>query len=291
MPSSNKNHQTFLSNRLMVLLKNTGDMALKRRARRIVEELDPRDGDNILDVGCGDGYYLHLLSNLGMKLKLTGTDFDPLALASAKRNLKGKNIPFVQADLMKKLPFKDRIFDKIVMSEVAEHLPNDLKGLKEVKRVLKKEGTMVLTVPNYNFPFLWDPINWVLQNVFGTHIKSGFWAGIWNQHIRLYKPEQIKNVVEAAGFNVSLAEPLTFWSLPFNHNLMHFAAKKLYGGNLSREIIKAVSKFEITSKKSGIFNYAFKFVNFVDKLNDLWTPKSWGVGIFILAKKKPGIKN
>jgi len=78
-------------NRLEILLKNTGDMALKRRARNIVEELKLRNGDRILDVGCGDGYYLHLLSNLGLNLKLFGTDYDEVGLNNARNNL-NKNI-------------------------------------------------------------------------------------------------------------------------------------------------------------------------------------------------------
>ena len=96
-----------INNKLNKLLENTGDMALKRRARRMVEEINPKDGDIILDVGCGDGFYLHILSCLGVKLKLVGTDYDNKALNSAKKNLRGKRIRLVQADLMSKLPFKN----------------------------------------------------------------------------------------------------------------------------------------------------------------------------------------
>jgi ubiquinone/menaquinone biosynthesis C-methylase UbiE len=131
--------------KLEKLLDHVGDIALRRRARKMIIALDPKPGDKILDVGCGDGFYLFLLSNLGIKLNLFGTDFDPLALKSAKLNLKG--IPLKQADLMRKLPFKDNFFDKVVMSEVAEHLPNDVKGIKEIKRVLKKGGILCLFPP------------------------------------------------------------------------------------------------------------------------------------------------
>ena len=192
------------------LLENTGDMALKRRAQRIIEGLELRKGDKILEVGCGDGYYLHLLSNIGIPLKLHGTDFDKEGLKKAKKNL-GKKILLYHADLMKKLPFNNNTFDKIIMSEVAEHLPNDVKGLKEVYRVLKKGGILCLTVPNHSYPLFWDPLNWVLEHLFDTHIKSGFLAGLWNQHERLYTSRQIKKVLEKAGFGVKKVESLTFW--------------------------------------------------------------------------------
>src|SRR5258706_5378635 len=114
------NKQKTINNKLDVLLENTGDMALKRRARKIILAVDPQKNEKILDIGCGDGYYLHLLSNSGVPLNLTGTDYDEVGLEKARKNL-GKKIPLYQGDLMKKLPFKNGQFDKATMSEVAEH--------------------------------------------------------------------------------------------------------------------------------------------------------------------------
>ena len=273
--------------KLEKLLSNTGDMALKRRARRIIEEIDPQPKDRILEVGCGDGFYFHLLSNLGIKnISLTGCDVDNNALKSAKRNLKGKKIKLLYADLMKKLPFKSQSFNKIIMSEVAEHLQDDVKGLKEAKRVLKKGGILVVTVPNANYPFFWDPVNWTLEHLFLTHIKEGFWAGIWNQHLRLYKPEEIEKAVKKAGFKVEKVESMTFWCLPFNHNLMHYAAKKLYGGGLDEKTSKSISKFETKRKSSKLsIKFAFDAVNTTDKLNDILSFNNWGVGVIVLGSK------
>src|SRR5260221_11544779 len=114
---------------LTALLSHVGDMALKRRARRIIEELDLHDGDKVFDVGCGDGFYLHILSHLPIRLQLTGSDYDPVGLHGAKRNISGKKIPLIQADLMHKLPFKANTFNKVVMTQVAEHLPDDVHEL------------------------------------------------------------------------------------------------------------------------------------------------------------------
>lgn len=274
-----------LTNKLNKLLENTGDMALKRRARRIIEEINPQDGDKILEVGCGDGFYLHLLSNLGIKLNLTGADFDKRALESARKNLGRKKIKLYLADLMKGLPFKDKTFDKIVMSEVVEHLPDDVKGLNEVKRVLKKGGTLVLTVPNHNYPFFWDPVNWILEHFFGTHIKSGFWAGIWNQHLRLYSPEEAKKVVQKAGFSIKIVESVTHYSLPFNHNILNLAARMLYGGRMNPQLVQDISKFSTGKKRKISFvTVVFDFVDKIDKLNNGVTDKS-SVSVFIKATK------
>jgi len=275
-----------IKNKLKSLLKNTGDMALKRRAGIIIEELDLHGGEKIIDVGCGDGYYLYLLSNLGLKLNLTGVDFDKKALESARKNLKGKKVRLVHGNLMSKLPFADSFFDKAVMSEVVEHLPNDVKGLKEAKRILKKNGTLVITVPNANYPFLWDPVNWLLEKLFSTHIKSGFWAGIWNQHLRLYKPREIKKVIQGVSLKVMKLQSLTFWSLPFNHYFINLGARILAQPKKIKLMTCGANKFSTMTKKSPLVQLFFYLSTQVDRLNDFWVPKEIGVSLFVKATKK-----
>ncbi len=270
---------------LEILLSSVGDMALKRRARKLIEGIDPQPNDNILDLGCGDGFYLHLLSSLHMKVKLTGSDYEKISLDAARRNLKNKKIPLLVGDLMKKLPFKDSAFDKIVMSEVAEHLPDDLKGFKEIYRILKPGGILCLSVPNANYPFLWDPVNYCLEYLFKTHIKSGFWAGLWFGHIRLYKPDQIRGVVEKAGFNVEKVQSLTWWCLPFNHCLVNLVARFLWGGKLSPQVASSLNKYEKKDNKPWFIRFAFGIVNRIDSLNDFYQPVDRGVGIFLKATK------
>ena len=268
------------------LLSNTGDMALKRRARRIITELAPQPGEKVIDIGCGDGYYLHLLSNLGIsKLQLSGTDFDIKGLEKTKFNLKNPQIKIFPGDLMKRLPFSDNYFNKAVMSEVAEHLPDDIKGLKEVCRILKPNGVLCLTVPHANYPLLWDPINWMFERFFNIHVKSGFFAGIWNQHIRLYQPLQIKLILEKAGFKVEKLESLTFWCLPFNHYLVNLVARYLHHQYVKGTPNISLNKFTTYPSRPTLFNFAFSLVNWIDHLNDVWTPKDTGVSIFIKAIK------
>ncbi len=268
------------------LLQNTGDMALKRRAKNIIEGLNLNDGDKVLDVGCGDGYYSHLINNLGVKVNQTGTDYSKYDLERAKKNLANPKIKLVFGDLMKKLPFQDNTFDKVVMSEVAEHLPEDVKGLKEVRRVMKKGGTICLTVPCHDYPFLWDPINWLLEKFLNRHIKSGFFAGLWNQHIRLYSVPEIKKVAEKAGFEVETAKALTWWCLPFNHYIVNATARLLAHGNISADTRKALSKYTKNPKRGLVLNLAFGLANTIDRLNDLFPVQNHGVAVFVKAIKK-----
>lgn len=269
--------------KLRYLLANVGDMALKERAKNIVLGLGLRYRDRILDVGCGNGYYLYLLNNLGIKVSLTAVDSDDNALKSAKEIVDGKNIKLLRADATK-LPFKDSSFDKVLMSEVIEHIEDEKKALFEIRRVLKPNGLLILTTCNIDYPFFWDPINWILQHFFNTHIKNGFWAGIWNQHIRLYKMDQLKKIVTSRGFSVEKIEPLTFWCIPFNHHLVNFMARLFYSDKLPKNISRGINKFD-SGKQTPLVKFVFWLINKIDSLNSLFPQKS-GVSIFIKASKK-----
>lgn len=271
-----------LQTKLEKLLENVGDMSLKRRARRIIEEINPKKDEKILDLGCGTGYYLFLLSNLPISLNLTGLDNDKKALDEAKTTLKKRKIEFVLGD-SHTLPFKDNTFDKVVASEVLEHLVDDERALREIFRILKPNGIIIISVPSINYPFFWDPINWILQRLFNMHIKRGFFSGIWNDHLRLYRLQDIRKKFEKAKFKVLSSEELTFWCLPFNHYLVNLVARLLYDIKIVPQVADMISKFK-EIKKPFILNLAFKFVNFVDKVNEIFPQKS-GVSILVSAAK------
>lgn len=268
--------------KLEKLLENVGDMALKRRARKIVEELNPKEGEKILDLGCGTGYYLFLLSSLPVKLDLTGFDHDIKALKEAEHFLKGRKIEFVLGD-SHVLPFKDNTFDKIVASEVLEHVADDKQVLGELYRVLKRKGVLIISVPSINYPFLWDPTSWIFQHIFGTHIKKGFFAGIWNQHVRLYERNDLKVKFEKSGFKILIIQELTYWCLPFNHYIVNLVARLLYDIKISKKMADKLSKFKVT-KKPFLIDSAFRLVSLFDGLNEVY-PHRNGVNIFVKAEK------
>lgn len=266
------------------ILANTGDLCLKRRAKLLISELNPQKKDRILDIGCGDGFYLYLLSNLG-DFNLTGIDDNFLSIKAAKKQLNGKKINFVVGDIFK-MPFEQKTFNKIISSEVLEHLPNDVDGLLTMKKVLKDDGLLFITVPNLKFPFFWDPINYILQNFFKTHIKSGFWAGVWNMHLRLYTNDGLKNVVKKAGFKIKKFEYVTHYGLPFNHYLTNIGFRIRTSDNVSEEVKKSMSKFEKNDKETW-FTKVLRIINWFDKRNDKkFGPNVSTVGLFLVAQKK-----
>jgi SAM-dependent methyltransferase len=98
-----------------------------------------------LDVGCGTGYTLSLLESA------EGVD----AFEEAVRLCHGRGLKNVRLADAQKLPFPERTFDRAICLDVLEHVPNDNAALREIRRVLKPGGTLVLTVPAYRW--LWGP--------------------------------------------------------------------------------------------------------------------------------------
>ncbi len=265
------------------VLRNVGDMSLKRRARKIIDGLELKNGEKILDLGCGDGFYIHLLTQLPVNLDITGFDYDDIVLKNARKNIGNNKIKLISGTA-EKTPFKNESFNKIIMTEVLEHVGDDKKAMKEVHRILKKNGTLVLTVPSYDFPFLWDPLNWILQKGFNKHIHGiGFFAGIWAYHIRLYKQKDLEKIMKQAGFKLEQSEQLTTRSLPFNHYLVNLVARFLYSFKPPAKYSDPISKFKDV-KKPSLIRLAFFVVNLFDKLNDIF-PGKYGLNIYIKAGK------
>ncbi|GIW59911.1 MAG: hypothetical protein KatS3mg087_0977 [Patescibacteria group bacterium] len=272
------------------LLYNTGDMALKRRAQTILNGLDIQDTDKVLDAGGGDGFYTKLVHSLSAA-QITLFDFDPRALDSARQNLQGLDRIAIQQGSVMELPFPDNTFDKIICTEVLEHVPDDNLAMRELLRVLKPGGKLAVTVPNHNFPFLWDPVNWIAQNIFHKPIKKSpfddFFAGIWYGHTRLYQVDSLHDQLRQAGFRVHDLQAVTHWSLPFNHYLLNLMARLLYGGKMSPQMKAAVSKFETTKKQSRplLIQLGFFIFSTVDKLNDYTKLSDSSVSIYALCYK------
>jgi len=272
----------LIKDKLPDLLSTVGDMALKRRAKRIIEGLELKKGDKILEIGCGNGYYLNLLNKLDLGFELWGIDCDKVALKDAKKFIGDNSVKLILGD-GGKLPFKNSSFNRVIMSEVIEHVEDERRVLSEAFRVIKPKGVFILTTCNINYPFFWDPVNFILQHFFNTHIEKGFWAGIWNQHIRLYKINDLEKLVINSKFKIETLEYLTRWCIPFNHYIVNFIARLFYQGSLPSSLSKGMNKFK-KEEGSTLIKSAFWLVNTYDHLNDIY-PGHNGVSIFIKARR------
>lgn len=209
------------------IFQNEADPAFRRRAIWIGSNLWDRflgQPYSLLDIGCGRGFYFPLYHSLGAQIVGVERDAEPLSTARLQAERFGAVVQDVSAD---HLPFPDESFDAVVMSELLEHLPMPIAALKEARRVLRPEGLLLITVPNANYPFLWDPINWLLERTLGTPIRTGLLSGIWANHERLYDHELLLGEVEAAGFDIGQVVNHTHYCMPFVHNIVYGLGKPL----------------------------------------------------------------
>lgn len=100
----------------------------------------------VLDGACAYGKGTALLKALGAK-GVTGIDIDKKALEYCKRN--HANCEFEKVDLTKRIGNGHAVYDRVVSIETMEHLPKDdvLVYLRNLKRMLKREGKLVITTP------------------------------------------------------------------------------------------------------------------------------------------------
>jgi len=129
----------------------------------------------ILDVGCGTGANLLMLSQYG---DAEGVDISEDALAFCRE----RGLDHVKQGAGEELPYEDNTFDLVTAFDVVEHMDDDLAGLKEMFRVLRPGGHALLFVPT--FMFLWG-----LQDDVSNHRRR-------------YRLSELRRVLEEAGFEI-----------------------------------------------------------------------------------------
>lgn len=279
---SEQDHST-----LDVILRNEADMAYRRRARILLDYLELHDGESVLDCGCGMGFYLMTMGKL-RNLRLVGLDGDMERLRRAQR----EHVPasLLEGDIFH-LPMADNSFDKVLFSEVLEHLSDDRRGLCEIHRILKPGGILALSVPHARYPFWWDPINGVWTRIGGQPIRQGPIAGIWSNHERLYEPDDLIRKMQAAGFELEAVEEQTHYSFPFIHFLVYGIGKPLIEKNLLPANLRAsADRFSGEQNRGSMLNpinLGVGVLRYFDRRNE--TPQvnhqSTFVNILVKARK------
>ena len=160
----------------------------------------------LLDCGCGAGEYVFALRDR-YGADAWGVEFLEEKVAKAKIN--GRHAAYVKRGDLQKLDEPDSGFDVVLLNEVLEHVPDDFKALREVYRVLKPGGRVIVFSPNRLFPF----------ETHGVRLRGGgirlspavpfipyvplalgnlfldYWA-------RNYWPHELRRMVRRAGFSI-----------------------------------------------------------------------------------------
>lgn len=158
------------------------------------EDMALQTGQRVLDLGCGRGRHMHGLYWQDEGLDCVGLD---LSWEDCHGAIEGffqlpppegaapRSASFTTGDAAR-LPFPDHSFDRIICSEVLEHLPDVDAALAEINRILKPGGRLAISVPRW-WP---EKLCWILSDAY-PKTPGG--------HVRIFHTGALKRQVEAFG--------------------------------------------------------------------------------------------
>lgn len=210
--------------------------------RKLISEIigNIRKDSVILDIGCGTGYNFVYFKHLSDSM--IGIDISKEALLFSKKY--SKNIALANSET---IPFKDKSMDIVMALDLIEHVENDDSVVSEARRILKNNGTFILTVPAFNF--LWSKHDEVFN------------------HKRRYNKRQIEDLLARNGFKI---EKITYW------NFLLFPATLLYKFFSKNSNIKKTNKITNT-----ILSSILSFDNFLVRYMNL----PYGISLVSVARK------
>jgi 2-polyprenyl-3-methyl-5-hydroxy-6-metoxy-1,4-benzoquinol methylase len=200
----------------------------------------------LLDIGCAAGYFMDTAVNHGWEVY--GTDISEYCINFAKGNFKEIR-PFYGP--LKKHKFDDNFFDIITMWDVLEHLPDPLDEMKEVNRILKPGGILVIMTPN---------IKSMIAKVTGKK-----WILYQSPHIHLtyFSPDSSRLLIDKTGFEI-------------------LKIKKFWHGGKHVEIRYALERMVIYSRIFKPLQWFFK----ISRLEKITPWLDIGDNMVIYARKK-----
>lgn len=179
----------------------------RRVLERAIERLGLPDGASILDAGCGSGRNMVELARHGT---VTGVELSDTSVRLARERGVGE---VVEGSVMD-MPFDEGSFDLTVSLDVIEHLQDDVGALRELRRVTKPGGALLVTVPAYQW--LWSGHDEI------------------NHHHRRYNRPTLLAAAESAGWHVES-------SAHFNSLLLPIAI-----------LLRALERFKPSTTKSSL---------------------------------------
>jgi ubiquinone/menaquinone biosynthesis C-methylase UbiE len=153
-----------------------------------------QSGDLVLDLGCGEGR--HVISiYMEADVNSIGVDLSLPDLKTARSRFgdfeeidnQNKSLALSSASALQ-LPFADSTFDKVICSEVLEHIPDYKTAIEEITRVLKPGGLFCASVPR-RWP---ERVCWALSDAY-HQVLGG--------HLRIFRAAVLRTEIEGQGFS------------------------------------------------------------------------------------------
>lgn len=161
----------FWSNKLGAkIYRKVANKAFCNLREQTLKEVLKLSPSSLLDIACGPGHFLLDVSNANPRIDLSGTDIAPGMITYAK-NLLGEKVVLLESEGLTQ-PFPDNSFDVVTCMMAFHHLPDKIKTLKEIKRILHPQGTLIITDVVVQTPLqkkLWDLAEKIFDRGFVEH--------------------------------------------------------------------------------------------------------------------------
>lgn len=229
-----------------------------RILNRVVQEL-VGDGGTVIDVGCGVGDNLKLIFRQNLTLK--GLEYSANSLARAKKVLGAMDLRQGSAVTM---PFDSNSADLIMCIEVLEHIPDQYQALREIRRVLKPEGVLLLSVPYRR----WFPSYYTFMG-----------------HIRHYTREELQQLLIESGFDVVEWLPnYPRWHRLANYCYMFCRVLTITSSVFGRKVYPHELRFPFSKKR--ILDFLFDRIESIRLIENNANYASLDTSTFVLCKRQ-----
>jgi SAM-dependent methyltransferase len=212
-------------------LYGAGTSPFHQFAERLAQWADVRDGDRVLDVGCGNGFGLRSFAEREVDASLTGVDFSAEMLRACRTRLGTATPPLVRADVTS-LPFASSSFEIAIASSVFQFVGYALDALREWRRVLASSGRLLFSVPAGRGA---DDVPDVNMTLIGEFFGRASFAAQQRLLALPHIPREVPDLGEssrAAGFTAAWSERVEFatavpsfddwWALQWTHGFRAF---------------------------------------------------------------------
>ncbi len=199
------------------------DKEYRSNQQKIMEIAEDIDDGRLLDIGCNDGSFSIEIADHIKAKEIYGIEID--ANIAKKAEEKGIRIKVHDANL--RFPFESAFFDAIVSNQVFEHLVNTDGFFREIHRVLKKDGFVIISTQNLASLHNSIPLLLGMQPV-SLHISEiqvgNFLRGVGTHgHIRVPTLLSLREMAVHHGFSIEKVAGVGFY--PFPHSLSHYLTR------------------------------------------------------------------
>ena len=176
-------------------------ISMPRYFYRYMADIVPQyaGGSRLLDVGCGNGYLLAEISRRRPELELWG--LEPATALVTGTQSRGNGRWHIVAASALEVPFSSASFDIIMMTEVLEHMKKPVAVLRELTRLLKPAGRLIITIPNMS---AYGPFWRLAERIPLKPLQRAFLP--WEHPLKTFQPidtayefEEIQQIIQDAG--------------------------------------------------------------------------------------------